>query len=70
MRADVRCKAIGPYIGAKLGKTCHSLVKESPQAGSHPLDTTLPIRRPKRWDKPLDPALTQADAEWLLGLAP
>lgn len=40
------------------------------KAGSHPLETTLPIRRPKRWDKPLDPALTQEDAEWLLSLAP
>jgi Fe-S-cluster-containing dehydrogenase component/CRP-like cAMP-binding protein len=34
------------------------------------LESTLPVRRPKRWDKPLDPGLTQADAECLLGLVP
>ena len=34
------------------------------------METTLPIRRPKRWDKPLDPALTDADAQWLLSRPP
>ena len=40
------------------------------KAGSRKLETTLPVRRPKRWDKPLDLGITQADAELLLGIAP
>jgi len=34
------------------------------------VDTTLSLRRPKRWDKPLDPAMTTAEVDWLLSQSP
>lgn len=34
------------------------------------LETSVAVRRPKRWDNPLDPTLSDSDVEWLLAQPP
>ncbi len=34
------------------------------------METSIAVRRPKRWDNPLDPTISDSDVEWLLAQPP